>query len=92
MRKLIPTPRRGAQIDLTQMILDSGSATTGEAVDYLLWRFVRVPVSSDARDSLVAFLDGELGTSEISRARTYMEDPLRMVTHFIMSTPEYQIN
>ncbi len=92
MRKLIPTPRGAARIDLTQIVLDSGSATTGEAVDALLRRFVRVPVSSDARDSLVAFLDEELGTSEISRARTYMEDPLRMVTHFIMSTPEYQIN
>ena len=92
MRKLIPTPRRGAQIDLTQIILDSGSATTGEAVDYLLGRFLRVPVSSGTRDSLVVFLDEELGTAEISRARTYMEDPLRMVTHFIMSTPEYQIN
>ena len=43
MRKLIPTPRRAAQIDLTQMILDAGSATTSEAVDYLLGRFVRVP-------------------------------------------------
>ena len=92
MRKLIPTPRGGARIDLTQMILDSGSATTGETVDYLLSRFLRVPVSSDTRDSLVTFLDEELGTSDISRAQTYMEDPLRMVTHLIMSTPEYQIN
>ena len=92
MRTLIPTPRGAAQIDLTQMILDSGSTTTGEAVDYLLARFLRVPVSPDIRDALVVLLDGELGTSDIERARTYMEDPLRMVSHLIMSTPEYQIN
>ena len=92
MRKLIPTPRRAAQIDLTRMILDSGAATTSEAVDYLLDRFVRLPVSSNTRDGLVALLDEELGTSDISRAQTYMEDPLRMVSHLIMSTPEYQIN
>ena len=92
MQKLIPTPRGAARIDLTQMILDSGSATTGETVDYLLSRFLRVPVSSVTRDALVAFLDEELGTSDISRAQTYMEDPLRMVSHLIMSTPEYQIN
>ncbi|MCY4602567.1 MAG: DUF1800 family protein, partial [Acidobacteria bacterium] len=92
MRKLIPTPRGGARIDMTQMILDAGSATTGEAVDYLLARFLRLPVSDGTRDALVTFLDGELGTSDISRARTYMEDPLRMVSHLIMSTPEYQIN
>ena len=92
MRKLIPTPRRAAQIDLTRMILDSGAATTSEAVDYLLDRFVRLPVSSNTRDGLVALLDEELGTSDIGRAQTYMEDPLRMVSHLIMSTPEYQIN
>ena len=92
MRKLIPTPRRAAQIDLTAMVLDAGSRTTSEAVDYLLHRFVRLPVSAETRDGLVALLDAELGTSDLDRARTYTEDPLRMVSHLIMSTPEYQIN
>ena len=91
-RKLIPTPRGGARIDLQQMILDSGVTTTDEAVDYLLMRFLRVPVSAQTRAAIVAFLDGELGTTSIERAKTYLEDPLRMVTHLIMSTPEYQIN
>ena len=40
---------------------------------------------------MVTFLDDELGTSDINRARTYLEEPLRMVAHLIMSTPEYQI-
>ena len=53
---------------------------------------LRMPVSSDTRDALVALLNNELGTSDLSRAQTYMEDPLRMVTHVIMSTPEYQID
>ena len=92
VRKLIPTPRGAARINLTQIVLDSGSATTGEAVDALLERFLRMPVSSDLRDALVALLDDELGTPDLSRAQTYMEDPLRMVTHLIMSTPEYQID
>ena len=55
-------------------------------------RLLRMPVSSDTRDALVTLLDDELGTSDLSRAQTYMEDPLRMVTHVIMSTPEYQID
>ena len=92
MRKLIPTPRGGARIDMTRMILESGAATTGEAVDYLLARFLRMPLAPGARDAMVEFLEAELGTSEIGRAQTYMEDPLRMVSHLIMSTPEYQIN
>ena len=43
------------------------------------------------RDALVAFLTKELGTDTIDRAKTYMEDALRMTVHLIMSTPEYQI-
>ncbi len=92
VRKLIPTPRGAAQFDVTRMVLDSGASTTGEAVDHLLGRFLRMPVAADLRDALVELLEGELGTRDLDRARTYLEDPLRMVTHIIMSTPEYQID
>jgi hypothetical protein len=40
----------------------------------------------------VAFLDRELGTSDISLAKTYLEEPLRLVLHLIMSQPEYQLS
>jgi predicted naringenin-chalcone synthase len=92
MQKLIPTPRGAARIDLTQIVVDSGSRTTGEAVDVLLDRFLRLPVSDDTRRAFVTLLDAELGTTDLARARTYLEDALRMVTHLIMSTPEYQID
>ena len=92
VRKLIPTPRGAARFDMTRMVLDSGAATTGEAVDHLLGRFLRMPVASGLRDALVELLENELGTADLQRARTYLEDPLRMVTHVIMSTPEYQID
>jgi uncharacterized protein (DUF1800 family) len=90
-RKLIPTPRQAAQFDLTQMVADSGAMTAADAVDYLLWRMLRVPAAKATRESLVQFLKIELGTDSIDRARTYVEDPLRMTVHLIMSTPEYQI-
>jgi len=90
-RKLIPSPRNAANFDLGRMVLNSGAKTTGEAVDYLLWRTVRVPVAKVTRDTFVSFLTKELGTDNVDRAKTYMEDPLRMVMHLIMSTPEYQI-
>ena len=92
MQKLIPTPRGAARVDLTRMVLDAGATTTSEAVDHLLGRFLRVPVSTDMRDGLVTLLEDERGTSDLARAETYMEDPLRMVPHLIMSTPEYQID
>jgi hypothetical protein len=90
-RKLIPTPRRAAQFDLTRMVVGSGAVSAAEAVDYLLWRMIRVPVAAETRSALVAFLTKELGTGSIDRAKSYMEDPLRMTVHLIMSTPEYQI-
>jgi hypothetical protein len=90
-RKLIPTSRNAAQLDLTAMVLESGAKTAGEAVDYLLWRMVRVPVTKAARDAFASFLARELGTDSLDRSRSYMEDPLRMTVHLIMSTPEYQL-
>ena len=90
-RKLIPTPRHAARFDLTQMVVAGSCRTTAEAVDYLLWRLLRVPAAQPTRDAFVSFLTGELGTETIERARSYMEDALRMTTHLIMSTPEYQI-
>ncbi len=90
-RKLIPTPRDAARFDLTAMVLASGAQRTAEAVDYLASRMLRVPPAPPLRDALVAFLDGELGTDRIDRAKTYMEDALRMIVHLLMSTPEYQI-
>ena len=90
-RKLIPTPRDAAQFDLTTMVLTSGAKTTMEAVDYLTWRMLRVPAAKETRDALVAFLTKDLGTESVDRAKTYMEDPLRMTVHLLMSTPEYQV-
>ncbi len=90
-RKLIPTPRDAARFDLGAMLLEDGVTTTAEAVDYLMARLLRVPADRATRDAFVAFLTRELGTDSIERARTYMEDGLRMTAHLIMSTPEYQL-
>jgi len=90
-RKLIPTPRRAAQFDLAHLVVESGATTSSDAIDYLTWRLLRVPPAPATRDALVAFLTKELGTESLVRAKTYLEDPLRMTTHLIMSTPEYQM-
>jgi hypothetical protein len=73
------------------MVLAAGAATAGEAVDHLLSRMLRVPAAAATRAALVEFLTKELGTESLERARTYMEDPLRMTAHLVMSTPEYQL-
>jgi len=90
-RKLIPTPRDAARFDLSAMVLAGGATSPAEAVDYLLSRLLRVPAADATRDALVKFLTNELGTDGLERAKTYMEDALRMTAHLVMSTPEYQL-
>jgi hypothetical protein len=90
-RKLIPTPRHAARFDLTESVLASGATTTAAAVDHLIGRTLRVPPAPAMRDALVGFLTKELGTEHLDRAKTYMEDGLRLTLHLVMSTPEYQI-
>ena len=38
------------------------------------------------------FLTKELGTDSVAKAKSYMEDALRMTVHLIMSTAEYQLS
>jgi hypothetical protein len=60
-------------------------------VDYFLGRLLSVPLDQGDRQRLIDFLDGELGTSQTAAAETYLEEPLRMLLHLIMSAPEYQL-
>ncbi len=90
-RRVKPIPRQAAQINLTQMVLKAGCHTTAEVVDYLLARFLRTPIAADDRQALVDFLTKELGTERIAPASSYLEDPVRLLVHLIMSAPEYQL-
>jgi uncharacterized protein (DUF1800 family) len=85
-------PRDTARIDLSAMVREKGLTNTAQVVDYFIARFLRVQPAADARTRLIAFLDSDLGTPDIRRAETYMEDSLRMLTHLIMSLPEYQLD
>jgi hypothetical protein len=40
---------------------------------------------------LIEFLDQQLGTDRIESAASYLEEPLRLLVHLIMSAPEYQL-
>jgi hypothetical protein len=92
IERVKPIPRDIAQIHLSRMVLDAKARNTTEAVDYLIHRFMRVPPSDATRKKLIAFLNEELGTTDISVAQSYMEESLRVVLHLIMSQPEYQLS
>jgi hypothetical protein len=89
--KVKPIARAAAAIDLAAMVHAEGLATTTDVVDYFLLRFMSVPIGKAERQMLIDFLDQELGTSDIARAESYLEDPLRLLVHLIMSQPEYQL-
>jgi hypothetical protein len=92
IQRVKPIPRDTAQINLSRMILSENLKNTTQAVDYLIHRFMRVPPGDEARQKLIAFLTNELGTADLGVAQTYLEDPLRLVLHLIMSQPEYQLD
>jgi uncharacterized protein (DUF1800 family) len=92
LERVKPIPRDTAQVHLAKMVLAENLKNTTQVVDYLIARFMRVPPSDAVRHELVAFLDHELGTSDIAAASTYLEEPLRLVLHLIMSQPEYQLS
>jgi hypothetical protein len=91
VERVKPIPRTFARLDLSGMVQREKLADTSQVVDYFLARFLRVPIDANRRAELIRFLDGELGTSDVARAQTYLEDPLRMLVHLILSMPEYQL-
>jgi uncharacterized protein (DUF1800 family) len=92
IQRVKPIPRATAQLDLSAMVRANKLATTSQTVDYFLGRFLLVQPGAAPRARLIAFLNDDLGTSDMAVADTYMEDSLRMLAHLIMSLPEYQLS
>jgi len=91
VRRVKPIPRAAAQFDLAAMVLAAGAKSTSEAVDHLLVRLLRVPVDAEVRRILIELLEHKLGTNDLTLAATYLESPLRLMAHLIMSSPQYQL-
>ena len=87
-----PIPRTMARVDLSALVLASGSQDTGAVVDLFARHFFSVPLDSADRAAWTAFLSEQLGTERIERARTYMEDGLRLLLHVMLSSPDYQLD
>ena len=91
IEKVKPIKRVAAKLNISKMVLSNGARTSEDAVNYLLNRFLSVPVSDKKRLQLINFLDFALGTDDLIESESYLEDPLRLVLHLIMSEPEYQL-
>ena len=60
-------------------------------VGYFVERFFSVPLDAETLGLLAAFFETELGTADVESAASYLEEPLRMLLHVILSRPEYQL-
>ena len=89
--RVIPIPRSPARLNLAGMILKEELQTPEEVVDYLASRFLSVRLPETTRAELANLLYDEIGTRDIQTAATYLEDPLRLLLHVLLSTPDYQL-
>ena len=91
IERVKPIDRSTARLDLATEIDDAGLTSPAEVVDFLAARFLSVELDPGSRDALVEFLVEQLGTADITAAVSYLEEPLRMLLHLMLSLPEYQL-
>lgn len=91
IERVKPIERNIAQLDLTAMVMDARLTTPDAVVDYFVGRFLSVPIDELTHTRLAEFFEEQLGTDDIPAAATYLEDPLRLLLHVILSRPEYQL-
>ena len=91
IERVKPIPRHTARLDLTGMVLREGLETPREVVGYLVERFFSVAPDRATQSALADYLEAELGTGDIRAAASYLEEPLRLLLHALLSRPEYQL-
>lgn len=91
LQRIKPIMRDAADISVSDLVLRSGAKSTEQAVDALSQQFLAVPLSQAQRSRLQQWLSQELGTTDLNRAKSYMEDSMRHLLHAMLSLPEYQL-
>ncbi|MEM7540739.1 MAG: DUF1800 domain-containing protein [Pseudomonadota bacterium] len=91
IERVKPTPRHTARVRLTEMITNAELATPRAVVDYFVDRFFAVPLEEAARNQFAVYFEELIGSSDVLAARSFLEEPLRMLLHGMLSRPEYQL-
>ncbi|MGH1417741.1 MAG: DUF1800 domain-containing protein [Hyphomicrobiaceae bacterium] len=91
IQKVKPISRHTAELDLIALVDQAGCKSIDEVVDHFLGRLLSVPATDKMRAEMIDVLRAELGTGDLKAARTYLEQPLRVLVQRIMSLPEYQL-
>ena len=87
-----PDPRKYPQFDLAALLKREGVTDAPGVVDSLVRRFLRIPITGERRDELVAFCMTMLHGPKIDYKSYNLEKELREVLHLILSSPEYQLS
>ncbi len=91
--KLIP--RHVPDVDLRAMVLTAGASDAESAVDHLLHRFLRTPLTGAGRSALVDYLAAQLDSAALDTDAAgvpeKVEEALRSTLYLIFSSPEYQL-
>jgi len=91
IERVKPIPRDLARFELTHLVTTHELATPAAVVDYFAARFLSVALDSTTRQKLIDAFTADLGTGDVLAAATFMEDPLRVLLHMLLSRPEYQL-
>jgi uncharacterized protein (DUF1800 family) len=91
LQRVKPITRDAADVQISDLVIRNGAQTTEQAVDVLSKQFLAIALTAKQRSSLQQWLSQELGTTDLNRAKSYMEDSLRHLLHAMLSLPEYQL-
>ncbi len=86
---------KGARSDpphLDVLALVDGLETSEAVVDALCQRLLRRPLPEPDRLALIGFLDEQLAGAALADAESWIREPLRLLVHLVLSTPEYQLS
>ena len=89
--RVLPKERDLPQISLTNMIISKKLNTKEQVVDYLVRRFISVPLDEHTHAMLGQLLLKEVGDEDLLPHTNSLEMPLRTLLHAILSLPEYQL-
>lgn len=84
-----PIPRQPFVFDVTSWLRAAGATTIEGAVDHLVYRFLRAPVTAQDRDALIEFLRVRLGTETIVDGPA-AEPALRELLARVLGLPAFQ--
>ena len=91
IERVKPISRHTARLDLAAEVLASELTSPDEVVAFYMDRFFSSPLDAATQRDLASFLAEELGTTDVRSAGTYLEEPLRVLLHLMLSLPEYQL-